>query len=203
MALNHYMKVLNNYYYCKGRPNILYNEAMNTSLEKKEFKPELVSRRSELIAWGSAVVVNGAWLLLIVFNQSMSFWLPILGIPLLLIAIGISLGNWMDRKTIIKQDEKGIYFSNGLRHADLGWDEIKEVRILPAQWGEKVQVFGGEVYFAFHTLGEVKSNGRVLGRTGFKDGDRILKHILDESGLSESQQVDLGDQQEGYYYSRQ
>ncbi len=132
---------------------------MKTPLEKSEFKPELVSRRSELIAWGSAVVVNGAWLLLIVFNQSMSFWLPILGIPLLLIAIGISLGNWMDRKTIIKQDEKGIYFSNGLRHADLGWDEIKEVRILPAQWGEKVQVFGGEVYFAFHTLGEVKSNG--------------------------------------------
>jgi len=165
---------------------------MKTPLEKSEFKPELVSRRSELIAWGSAVVVNGAWLLLIVFNQSMSFWLPILGIPLLLIAIGISLGNWMDRKTIIKQDEKGIYFSNGLRHADLSWDEIKEVRILPAQWGEKVQVFGGEVYFAFHTLGEVKSNGRVLGRTGFKDGDRILKHILDESGLSESQQVDLG-----------
>jgi uncharacterized membrane protein len=176
---------------------------MKTPLEKSEFKPELVSRRSELIAWGSAVVVNGAWLLLIVFNQSMSFWLPILGIPLLLIAIGISLGNWMDRKTIIKQDEKGIYFSNGLRHADLSWDEIKEVRILPAQWGEKVQVFGEEVYFAFHTLGEVKSNGRVLGRTGFKDGDRILKHILDKSGLSESQQVDLGDQQEGYYYSRQ
>ena len=203
MAHNYYINVLNYYYYCKGRPKILYNEAMKTPLEKSEFKPELVSRRSELIAWGSAVVVNGAWLLLIVFNQSMSFWLPILGIPLLLIAIGISLGNWMDRKTIIKQDEKGIYFSNGLRHADLSWDEIKEVRILPAQWGEKVQVFGEDVYFAFHTLGEVKSNGRVLGRTGFKDGDRFLKHILDESGLSESQQVDLGDQQEGYYYSRQ
>ena len=176
---------------------------MDGRLEEMEFTPELVSRRSELIAWLTAVVVNGIWILLIVFNQPMSFWLPILGIPLLLIAIGMSLGNWMDRKTVIRLDSRGIIFSNGLRHADLNWDEIKEVRILPAQWGDKVQVFGERVYFAFHTLGEVKSNGRVLGRTGFKDGDRILDQILDESGLREFEQVDLGDQQEGYYYSRQ
>ena len=176
---------------------------MEGQFEKREFHPELVSRRSEAIAWGSAIVVNGAWLLLILFNQSMSFWLPILGIPLLLIAIGISLGNWMDRKTVLNLDVNGVYFSNGLRHADLSWNEIKEVRVLPAQWGEKVQVFGEKVYFAFHTLGEVTSNGKVLGRTGFLDGDLILAQILAKSGLSESKQVDLGDQQEGYYYSRQ
>ena len=176
---------------------------MEGQLEHRVFTPELVSRRSEAIAWGSAVMVNGAWLLLIVFNQSMSFWLPILGIPLLLIAIGISLGNWMDRKTILRMDVNGVNFSNGLRHADLRWNEVKEVRVLPAQWGKKVQVFGEEAYFAFHTLGEITSNGKVLGRTGFIDGDWILAQILDKSGLSESKQVDLGDQQGGYYYSRQ
>ena len=176
---------------------------MDGQFEKIEYKPELVSRRSELIAWGGAIFVNGAWLALILFNQSMSFWLPILGIPLLLIAIGMSLANWMDRKTILKLDTNGIDFNNGLRHAELSLDVIKEVRVLPAQWGEKVQVFGEEVYFAFHTLGEVTSNGRVLGRTGFNDGDRILEHVLLKSGLSESDQVDLDDQQEGYYYSRQ
>ncbi len=176
---------------------------MNISLEKNEFKPELVSRRSEFIAWGSAVLVNGAWLLLIIFNHSLSFWLPILGIPLLLIAIGISLGNWMDRKTILRLDVDRVYFSNGLRHVNLSWDEIKEVRVLPAQWGEKVQVFGEEAYFGFHTLGEVTANGRVLGRTGFMKGDQILEHILEKSGLSESKQVELSEQQEGYYYSRQ
>lgn len=170
---------------------------------RDEFRPELVSRRSELIAWGTAILVNGAWLLLLIFNQSLSFWLPILGIPLLLIAIGMSLGNWIDRKTKLKLEVEGVYFSNGLRHVSLNWDEIKEVRVLPAQWGEKVQVFGEESYFAFHTLGEVKSNGRVLGRTGFIEGEQILEHILDKSGLSESKQIELGDQQEGYYYSRQ
>jgi hypothetical protein len=176
---------------------------MSSQEERNEFKPELVSRRSELIAWGSAIVVNGAWLLLLMFNQSLSFWLPILGVPLLLIAIGMSLGNWMDRKTKLRLDGEGVYFSNGLRQVTLNWGEIKEVRVLPAQWGEKVQVFGEDAYFGFHTLGEVTANGRVLGRTGFVKGDQILEQILGKSGLSESKQVELGDQQEGYYYSRQ
>ena len=172
-------------------------------MEQNEFKPEMVSRRSELIAWVSALAVNGIWLLLVIFNLSMSFWLPILGIPLLLIAIGMSLGNWMDRRTILKINTDNIYFSNGLRHVLLNWEEIQEVRVLPAQWGEKVQVFGEQSYFGFHTLGEVRANGKVLGRTGFMDGSRILKQILEHTGLSEVKQVELGDKQEGYYYSRQ
>ena len=86
---------------------------MSIQEERNEFKPELVSRRSELIAWGSAIVVNGAWLLLLMFNQSLSFWLPILGVPLLLIAIGMSLGNWMDRKTKLRLEVEGVYLSNG------------------------------------------------------------------------------------------
>jgi hypothetical protein len=176
---------------------------MNTQMEQNEFKPELVSRRSELIAWGSALIVNGAWLLLILFDQSMSFWLLILGIPLLLIAIGMSLANWMDHRTILNLDVDAIYFSNGLRNVTLNWEEIQEVRVLPAQWGEKVQVFDKQSYFGFHTLGEVRANGKVLGRTGFMEGDQILKRILEKSGLNESQQVELNDQQEGYYYSRQ
>ncbi|MFL7893782.1 MAG: hypothetical protein ACK2UM_18220 [Anaerolineales bacterium] len=172
-------------------------------MENSEFNPEKFSRRSELIAWGSAILVNSAWILLIVFNQSITYWLPILGLPLLLIAIGMSLANWMDRKTILRMDDKGIYFSNGLRHVRLNWGQINEVRVLPAQWGEKVQVFGPRSYFGFYTLGEVKANGKILGRTGFKDGDLILENILEQSGLIESKQVDLGGQQRGKYYSRQ
>jgi hypothetical protein len=176
---------------------------MESLMERKEYRPELLNRRSELIAWGTAVLVNGAWLFLIFYSHWISYWLPILGIPLFLIAMGISLGNWMDRKTIMKLDENGIYFSNGLRKVKLDWDAIDEVRVLPAQWGQKVQVFGEEAYFAFHTLGEVTSNGRVLGQVGFKDGDRILEWILAKSNLIKREQLDLGDQKEGYTYSRQ
>lgn len=189
--------------YCKADDKILYNVGMESLMEKKEYRPELLNRRSELIAWGTAILVNGTWLFLFFYSHWISYWLPILGIPLLLIAMGISLGNWMDRKTIMNLDERGIYFSNGLRKVILDWDAINEVRVLPAQWGEKVQVFGIEAYFAFHTLGEVTTDGRVLGRVGFKDGNRILEWILEKSNLIKREQLDLGDQKEGYIYSRQ
>lgn len=133
----------------------------------------------------------------------MSFWLPILGIPLLLVAFGISLANWMDRHTSLKLESQGVAFSNGLRNVQLTWLEIQEVRVLPAQWGRKIQVFGKNSYFGFHTLGEVEANGRVLGRTGFVAGERVLAQILENAELSEIKQIDIGNQQEGYYYSRE
>lgn len=171
--------------------------------ERQEYSPELVSRRSELIAWGSATLVNGTWVMLILLGQRLSFWLPILGIPLLLIASGMSLGNWMDRHTILKIDLEGIFFSNGLRQVQLKWREIREVRVLPAQWGKKVQVFGERSYFGFHTLGEIRANGKVLGRTGFVNGDQVLEKILARTALIEVKKVEMGDQQEAYYYSRE
>ncbi len=176
---------------------------MNIQTERQEFRPELVSRRSELIVWGSALLVDGVWILLILIGQPFSFWLPILGLPLTLVALGISLSNWMDRHTIIKLAEHGISFSNGLRHTSLQWNEVQEVRVLPAQWGKKAQVFGERVYFGFHTLGEVTAHGRSFGRTGFVEGDFILQIILDKAGLSAVKHFDVGGQQEGYYYSRE
>ena len=185
------------------RPKSFIIYPVNTSSELQIFKPELVSRRSELIAWLSAVLVNGTWIVMLLLGQSMSFWLPILGIPLLLIAFGMSLGNWMDRHTFLKLESQGVAFNNGLRNVQLAWLEIKEVRVLPAQWGQKVQVFGEDSYFGFHTLGEIEANGRVLGRTGFVEGERVLKQILERAELSETKQIDIGNQQEGYYYSRE
>ena len=175
---------------------------MNIRTERQEFHPELVSRRSKMISWGSALLVDVVWILLIVTGQTFSFWLPILGVPLTLVALGISLSNWMDRHTIIRLDEQEVSFSNGLRHTALRWNEIQEVRVLPAQWGKKIQVFGRQSYFGFYTHGEVFAHGRSLGRTGFVDGDFILQNILEKARLSAVKQIVVGDQQEGYYYSR-
>jgi len=176
---------------------------MNTSKELQVFKPELVSRRSELVAWMTAVLVNGTWVVLLLLGQPLSFWLLILGIPLIIIAFGMSLSNWMDRHTFMELDLEGVFFSNGLRNVRLAWQELQEVRVLPAQWGQKVQVFGEQSYFGFHTLGEVKANGRVLGRTGFAEGERALAQILDKAEFRETKQIEVGNQQEGYYYSRE
>lgn len=164
----------------------------------QEFRPELLSRRGELIAWGSTLMVVIGWLVLRLSGQAVPGVVLFLGVFLLLAALSISLGNWMDRHTLIRLDEKGIEFANGLRHVHLPWGEIRQVRVLPSRWGNKVQVFGPRSYFYFRTLGEVKVQGEVKGRMGFEKGEEILRQIILNSHLHLVER-----QGEGDYYARQ
>lgn len=170
--------------------------------EVRSFHPEPISRRGELIAWGSALLLDLVWLLLVLSEQPATFWIPILALPLTLIAALVSFGNWMERRTVIMIDQVSIYFSNGIRRVRLGWEKIKDVRVLPGKWGKKIQVFGENSYFGFSTLGEVEVNGRQLGRTGFSEGDRILEEILAKANLVLAEDDGDRSRQEGYYYIR-
>ncbi len=118
-------------------------------------------------------------------GQSVLAVVPILGILLLLAGLSISLGNWMDRHTIIRIENGGITFSNGLRYVHFGWDQIKRVDVFPSNWGKKVQVLGNEAHFEFRTLGEVQAYGKTIGNVGFENGELILKHILERTNLYE------------------
>lgn len=168
----------------------------------QEFRPELIPRRGELIAWGSALLVGGAWFVVKQITGSASLLAPILFIPLLLAALSISLGNWMDRHTVLCLDAEGVSYSNGLRHVQLAWDQIQQVRVLPAAWGKKVQVFGKQSYFGFFTLGEVRAQGRALGRTGIAAGESALQRILESAQLHQVGSLSPDQGQEGVYYVR-
>jgi hypothetical protein len=168
----------------------------------QEFRPELISRRGELIAWGSALLVGGAWFVLRHSAGFASRLVPILAVPLLIAALSISLGNWMDRHTQLRLDPQGVSFTNGLRHVQLKWEQIQQVRVMPAAWGKKIQVFGERAYFAFFTLGEVKAQGRVLGRTGIAAGEFALQRILESAHLHEVHSLSPDQGQEGNYYVR-
>ncbi len=122
---------------------------------------------------------------------------PILGIALVLAALSISLGNWVDRHTYIRLEDGGITFHNGLRHVHFTWEEIQRVEVSPSQWGKKVHLLGKEAHFQFRTLGEVEALGKNLGRMGFEKGEWILEHILENSNLEAKHQ-----QEDGYYYVR-
>jgi len=86
---------------------------------------------------------------------------------------------------------------------------VQEVRIVSSRWGERVQVLGfderkpfkgqsaSNVGFVFHTLSEIEYQGKIQGRTGFKQGQFILKQVLDSSGLEER-----SNDQQGRYYAR-
>jgi hypothetical protein len=171
---------------------------MSTPAEVKEYRPELIPRRGEIIAWTGVLMVGLVWLLLALTNQRVVFVIPALFVILCLSALLISLGNWIDRRTVMRMDEQGIEYKNGLRKVRLAWLEIEEVRVVPSRWGNRVQVSSQRNTFAFHTLGEVRMHGELKGRMGFAMGEEILRQLVLKSGL---QIVDR--QGEGYYYARQ
>jgi hypothetical protein len=166
------------------------------------YHPELISRRGEAIAWTGVLLVAAGWVVLRLYGQPVPFMLPLLGVPLLLAALGISLGNWMDRHTVLRLEPGGLTYHNGLRHVRLKWVEIQRVRVLPAAWGKKVQVFGRQAYFAFNTLGEVIVQGRTLGRVGFAAGDQILDQILRNADLHPVQSSEASGVGEIHDYAR-
>lgn len=167
-----------------------------------EYRPVLLSRRGESIAWGLALLVGAAWLFLEVTGKLIFLAMPILEIFLLFSAASISLGNWMDRHSALQISDTGLSFHNGLRNVQLLWDEVQEVRVWPAQWGKKVELIGKKMngektHFGFRTLGEVKVQGEVKGRMGFEKGEEMLREIIQHSGVEKIEHPG-----EGYYYSR-
>lgn len=164
--------------------------------EKREFRPELISRRGEWTAWALALAASlGMWFL----NRGgyIPIWAWIFWAFLLLSGVSISLGNWLDRNSVIWLEKDGIRFENGLRRVRLRWPEIQKVAVLPSRWGKSVQVIGEKSHFRFKTLGEVKFQGEVRGRTGFPHGQEILDVILREAGLKLVEESN-----NAYYYAR-
>jgi hypothetical protein len=169
---------------------ILYNQPQMSSLLERTYQPELISRRGEFYAWLGVFLIGLAWIILVFAGQSIPFLLPLLGIPLLLIASIISIGNWLDRNTRITVSLEHIRFSNRLLSVQLAWNAIQSVQVITSPWGNKIEVTGDNAHFSFHTLGEVKAYGRNLGRTGFPEGEIILQQILNRSNL---QKVEVSD----------
>jgi len=164
--------------------------------DTREFRPELLPRRGEWTAWALALAASaGVWLLN--WSGYVPVWAWIFWVFLLFSGLSISLGNWLDRNTVIRLDADGIRFENGLRRVRLNWREVQKVAVLPARWGKAVQVIGEKSHFEFKTLGEVQFQGEVRGRTGFLEGQAILDVILRKTGLELVEESN-----NAYYYAR-
>ena len=164
--------------------------------ETREFRPELMSRRGEWTAWALALAASlGMWFL----NRSgyVPMWAWIFWAFLLFSGISISLGNWIDRKSVIRLDSDGISYENGLRQVRLRWPEVQKVAVLPSRWGKAVQVIGEKSHFGFKTLGKIQFQGEERGRAGFPAGQQILDVILRETGL-----MLVEESNNAYYYAR-
>lgn len=171
---------------------------MQANASTQEFRPVLTSRVGEGLAWLAALSLGAAAIALRTRGGILPGALPILAITIGLMAASISLSNWMDRQTVLRIDDRGIFFTNGLRRVSLAWNEIDQTSIFSGALGKKVQVVGGVEHFEFRYLSEVEVLGRTQGRLGFPDGVSILAAILRESGL----QRNPASQGDTVYYSR-
>ena len=163
----------------------------------KELRPELTSRRSETTAWLLALVLLFAMAVLNWQFGRIPAGIWVFGGLLLFAAVSISLGNWIDRSTVMGLDINGIAFEDGLRQVALSWQEIEKVNVIPVRWGKSVQVIGSKSHFEFRTLGKIQYQGEVQGRLGFVEGGAVLKEILKETELV------LEKEEKGrYYYAR-
>jgi hypothetical protein len=154
-------------------------------MQRDEFRPILLSRRGEALAWLSTSLMLVGWIILIVRGQDVPNFAPFMTIFLILASLSISLGNWVDRKSVIYLGDQGVEFLNGLRHVTLTWEQVQQVEVAGSTWGNKVQVYGDLVHFSFRALGEVKAYGEVKGRMGFEQGDLIVEKIIMNAHLKE------------------
>jgi hypothetical protein len=179
-------------------PRGWYNFGEVVSMAEREYHPEMLPRRGEVFAWASALIAGLGWWLFNLRGQPVGFFVPLLTVVLVLCGLAISLGNWMDRQTVIRLTDEGVFYKNGLRTVTFRWQDVREVRVFPAHWGKKVMVLGERTFFQFRTLGELSMRGEVKGRIGFARGEEILRQTVLGAGL---QVVDHT--ADGYYYTRE
>jgi hypothetical protein len=154
-------------------------------MQEDEFRPILISRRGEALAWISTGLMLLGWEILYLRGIEVPNFAPFMTLFLLFASLSISLGNWMDRKSAIRLSQDGVQFDNGLRHVFLTWEQIQQVEVIVSTWGNKVRVYGDVGHFDFRTLAEVKAYGEVKGRMGFEQGELIFERIVMGAQLRE------------------
>lgn len=164
--------------------------------EIREFRPEIMPRKGEFNAWALAIGLGLAlYIALTVWPETPSFLWIFEGVCVFS-ALAISLGNWMDRRTIIRLSPDGVAFDNGLRSVRLTWPAVQHVAVIAAGAGKRVQVQGESSHFTFKTLTVMSMFGQSV-RSGFAAGQDILDTVLRSSNLK------LTKESEGvYYYAR-
>jgi len=166
-------------------------------IQNKALRPASLSRQGEFVAWTMTLLVIITWIFLSIRGYNIHLLIIVLGVFIFLSALALSLGNWVDRRTVIRITDEGIHFENGLRCVNFHWEQINQVEVYPSRMGKKVHVRSNRTHFDFRTSAEIKSRGNVKGYLGFREGDGILAHILEKAHFEFREQSGSG-----YCYKR-
>ena len=162
----------------------------------REFRPELMPRWGEFNAWALALLLGVALAVGTALWPDFPFFFWIFEGLGVFIAAAISLGNWVDRRTVLRLSADGVAFENGLRSVRLSWSEVQSVAVAETPAGKRIQVVGQQSHFLFKTRSVMSMFGQSVS-SGFAAGQEILDTILRQCGMK------LTKEAEGvYYYAR-
>ena len=158
------------------------------------FRPEKISRRSELVLWALALVSLAVLVVLIRSGSGISAWeLAFVGV-MLLSAGGITLVNWVDRQTVLTLNAKPtmegarevtvvpVPGEVGLRQRD--WVEGNRRKVDELSGGKLAYVwvpdtgFGGHTYFTRYYFAQQDKKGAILDER-FNHGGSIADYMVD------------------------
>jgi len=158
------------------------------------YKPIKNSRRSEIIAWLFSFLLI---ILLLISSERGFFRIGgiILGSFFLISAVIISLGNWQNRKILLKLSEDQIWFFNGVKETRIKWYEIQRVEVYKGRFNDKINLISETERINFDIVGLEQLKQDKNPHYGFQEGVEILNIILDRTNLKVQKHEETG-----YYY---
>lgn len=152
--------------------------------QDETFLPQQSSRKGELIAWGSAILIALALIIYYVRIREIQFLT--LGMFLFFLASGflISFGIWMDARTSVKISFDRLHYKSPLRDVNLSWDDLYSLRASNAGQVWKITVTGSEGYFSFRVFDGAIPETNPRGFLVLPEGDRLVRLICGMAELS-------------------
>lgn len=141
------------------------------------FQPGSASRKGQLIAWGSALVIGLILTILYFTTLETQCLTGALFIFFLIAGFLITFGLWVDSKTIVLVSPKFLHYKSPFRNVKLAWEQVEQVRAVEAGDVWRVAVIGLNRYFRIRVLDskeDVESSKRILV---MPDADRLIRII--------------------------
>ena len=150
-------------------------------------RPAPGGRQGELMAWLSALGAGIGTLVLSWRLQEMSALGLGATLLIVLLAILVSYGNWIERNTKLVVRQEGIYYRSPLRRRSFSWEQIEQLDLLPHNRGWRVRVFGEQGAFHYQSQGTLNFGSFDQMAVGIAKGEQVAAYIRHRSGLDKVQ----------------
>lgn len=160
-------------------------------------RPIVGSRRPEATAWILALILAAVARIAPPEMQAVWFGVRAFGVYFGASALLMSVGNWLERNTVLALNSNEISLKQPMRTVHLAWKEVQRLEVRRSNQGSRVFVSGAAAQISFRLLAEVKIRDKIRDRYGFEEGEQIVSTIIEQAQLNQPRV----ETPTGYYYA--